>query len=49
MYTRLMETDHKIHGRKFQNGSISDFCNAGSGQLELRWQEFGLYHQTYGT
>lgn len=44
---KIMETDHKIHGRKFQNGSISDFCNADLDNWNYDGRNSGLYHQTY--
>ena len=44
---KIMETDHKTHGRKFQNGSVSDFCNADLDNWNYDGRNFGLYHQAY--
>ena len=46
MYTRLWKLI-KTHGRKFQNGSVSDFCNADLDNWNYDGRNFGLYHQAY--
>ena len=46
MYTRLWKLITKIHGRKFQNGSVSDFCNADLDNWNYDvGRNFGLNHR----
>ena len=47
MYTRLWKLITKYMEENYQNGSISDFCNADLDNWNYDGRNSGLYHQTY--